>query len=600
MKGFPCITQGAVALFFLFHNGIHATGGAAMPSTIPAVRQWTAGSGACSFGAASRIVVNGADADSLLPEARTFAGDLNGLLGRSVNVTSGTAMAAGDIFLKLGEANDSLGGEGYRLSITTGFEISAKTPAGVFYGTRTLLQLLKQSTAINQGAILDWPSGRWRGMMVDAGRKFYTVPWLQSLIRDLAFVKMNLFHFHLADGISKTNNGGFRLESKRHPEITSSQHYSNAEIASLVELAAKYHVTIVPEVDFPGHANWLYASHKNLLLGSKVLDAQYWALDLSKDSAYILVSDILDEFMPLFPGPFWHLGADEYMFVDEFASFPQLATWAKERYGSKSHANDCYRHFINWANGRIKAGGKTAWAWNDVLLGIAGESVGACTLASDIWIDHWAALDWIGWGGVPPSKERSLGYSMINCSWDIYYILTNDAKTTGDPQWAYDSWALNTFAGGTIPAADTHIKGGKFPVWGDVPNAETEAQVWSSTFMLSRAVAQKCWGSPKVQATYADFKTLATTVARAPSPAVSMIRSSGTPVSRHSMPQAVQVFDLNGALLTTLPAGNLPGGAAVSGLAHRKDRGFLSSHPLVYRLKCNGAQGAGVVIFIKK
>jgi hexosaminidase len=544
--------------------------------------------------------VNGTDADSLTPEAKTFADDLGGLLGRFVSVTTGGALNPGDIILKLGDADDSIGNEGYRLSVSTGFEISAKTPAGVFYGTRTLLQLLKQGATISQGTIIDWPSGRWRGMMVDAGRKFYTVSWLQSLIRDMAYVKMNLFHFHLADGISKTNNGGFRLESKRHPEITSSQHYSTSEIQSLVELAAKYHVTIVPEIDFPGHTNWLYPSHKNLLLGSKVLGGQYWALDLSRDSAYTLVGDIIDEFMPLFPGPFWHLGADEYMFIDEFASFPQLATWAKERYGAKSHANDSYRHFVNWANGRIKAGGKTAWAWNDVLLGIAGESVGACTLAKDIWIDHWAALDWIGWGGVPPSKERSLGYSMINCSWDIYYILTNDAKTTGDPQWVHDSWALNTFAGGTVPAADAHIKGGKFPIWGDVPNAESESQVWSGTFMLSRAVAQKCWGSPKTPATFAGFKTLATSIARAPSPAPSRIRGSGTPDSRHGMPQTMQVFDLNGALLTTLPAGDRLEGAPVSGLALRKGRNFRGSRPLVYRLNCNGAQGAGVVILIKE
>ncbi|MBN1575807.1 MAG: family 20 glycosylhydrolase [Chitinispirillaceae bacterium] len=599
MLSFPCGMTTGVALFILCH-GIHSADAASAPSTLPAVRQWTAGSGTCVFGASSRIVVNSGDAEALSADAETFADDVCGLFGRAVTVTNAATMGPGDVFLKLGVADDTIGDEGYRLSITTGFEISANTPAGVFYGTRTMLQLLKQGTTISRGTIVDRPAGRWRGVMVDAGRKYYTVEWLQALIRDMAYVKMNLFHFHLSDGLSTTNNGGFRLQSIAHPEITSTQHYSRAEIQSLLTLAAKYHVTIVPEIDFPGHVNWLYTAHRNVLLGSRVLDNQYWALDLSKDSAYTLVRDILDEFIPLFPGPFWHLGADEYMFIDEFASFPQLASWARNRYGVSAHANDCYRHFINRANEIIKSHGKTTWAWNDVLLGIAGAKVGACTLATDIWIDHWAALDWIGWGGVSPSAERSLGYNMINCSWDIYYIITANDKTTGDPQWVYDNWALNVFAGGKVTAGDPHIKGGKFPIWGDVPAAETEAQVWRNTFMLSRAVAQECWGSHKTQAGYSGFKTLGNAIGRAPMPVVTVNNNVRTSFPRRGLQETVQLFDLRGALVATVSAEEFSRGGGPDALL-RQIAGTrpMCASPCIYRLRGKGIDETALIVLIR-
>jgi hexosaminidase len=570
---------------------LQPAGAAPAPLTIPAVQQWTIGTGTCAFGPTSCIVINNSDAATLGADAQTFANDLCGLLGRAITIKAAASPADGDIFMKLGATSPSIGDEGYQLTITTSFEISAKTPAGVFYATRTLLQLFRQSTTVNQGSIVDWPEGRWRGQMVDVGRKYYTVAWLQTLIRDMAYVKMNLFHFHLSDGISKTDNGGFRLECSSHPEITSAQHYTNAEIQSLIALAAQYHITILPEIDFPGHTNWLYPTHhKNVLLTTKVLGSQYWALDLSKDSSYALVKDLLDELVPLFPGPFWHLGADEYMFIDEYATFPQLTTWAKAKFGAGAHANDCYRYFVNWANELLKSKGKTMWAWNDVLLGITGQSVGLDTLARDIVMDHWGALNWIGWGGVYPDAERDRGYKMMNCSWDLFYIITSNAKSTGNPQWAYDSWELKTFAGGNLSAGDTNIVGGKVPVWGDMPAAETETQVWSNTFMLSRAVAQKCWGSPKIQATYANFQTLANSLGRAPAPVVSTIKPSRIK-SRllHRDPKTVELFDLRGVRVQTLPGKGFSSETVCGATFQRSAKNArLNSGPYLIRIRGRG------------
>ena len=596
----PIIKTAIYSLLFLLSYSLSICAAPA-PSTIPAVREWTTGTGTCAFGSTSRIVVNTNDAEMLSAEAQTFANDLCGLLGRAVTVTNAASPAAGDIFMKLGATNASIGDEGYLLTITTSFEISAKTAAGVFYATRTLLQMFRQSTTVNQGSIVDWPSGRWRGQMVDVGRKFFSVAWLRTLIRDMAYVKMNMLHLHLSDGISATNNGGFRLQSTVHPEITSAQYYSTTEMQELIALASQYHITVMPEIDFPGHVNWLYSTHhKNLLLNRQVLGTQYWALDLSKDSTYTLVSDILNEFIPMFPGPFWHLGADEYMFIDEYASFPQLTTWATSHYGSGAHANDCYRHFTNWANGIVRSKGKTMWAWNDVLLGITATKVGACTLATDIYMDHWGALDWIGWGGVFPAAEHALGYTMINCSWDVFYVI-GKSLGIGDPTWVYNSWELYTFAGGNLPAGDAHVLGGKFPVWGDVPTAETEAQVWTNTFQLNRAIAQKAWGSPKIQTTAPNFQTMATAIGRTPTPVVCIKNRIAPGVRVFGKIENAQIFDLRGVLLKTMTGESFRAVNTASGNTYRlvnRDQ-KLSIGSYLCRFKGNGFERTERILLVR-
>ena len=248
--------------------------------------------------------------------------------------------------------------------------------------------------------------------------------------------------------------------------------------------------------------------------------------------------------------------------------------------------------------------------WNDVMLGITGTKVGACPLVTDIILDHWGALNWIGWGGTYPDAEHALGYSMLNCSWDIFYILTTGSKTTGNPQLVYEGpapfpaggWELYTFAGANLPAGDAHILGGKFPVWGDNPIAETEAQVWTSTFMLNRAVAQKCWGSPKIQSAYSGFQTMANTIARAPTPVVS-VKNGRAPVIRASGKiESAQIFDLRGVLLKTVTGESFREVNAVSGKTYRlvNSDQKLTTGSYLYRFKGrNGFEWTDVIMLVR-
>ncbi len=206
----------------------------------------------------------------------------------------GTA-GAGDIALTLGE--DTLPAEGYRLTVAASVTVRAGTTAGAFYGTRTLLQLLHRSATVPGGTAVDRPAKAERGLMIDQGRKYFTVDWVKQHIKELAYLKLNYFHFHLSDTY------GFRLESSTHPEIVSAEHYSKQDIADLVALGLKYHVTIVPEIDTPGHMNPILAAHPELALRNSSGTADPAFIDLSKPGAYTLIGDLINEYLPPVPRP---------------------------------------------------------------------------------------------------------------------------------------------------------------------------------------------------------------------------------------------------------------------------------------------------------
>lgn len=471
------------------------------PQTIPALREWTDGTTSYTFTAQSRIVLDRGAQET----AEVFAEDLYQLTGLVVPIVRADtgnrleSVQAGDLVLSLQDTDSLPGNEGYRLDVAEYITISARSEHGIFYGTRTLLQLLKQGNTIRGGTALDWPNHPERGLMIDMGRKYFSVSWLENHIRDLAYLKYNYFHFHLSD------NFGFRLESERHPEIVSPQHYTKAEIRALIDLARKYHITIVPEIDMPGHLDAVLASHPELWLTSTTGQQRPGDIDLSNEASYALMKDLLDEYIPLFPGPYWHIGADEYLLRDDYANYPQLLEYAQKHYGPQAIAKDTYLGFVNWANEIVKAHGKITRAWNDGLYG--GQAV---TLSNDIVYEHWYGH------GLTPQEIVDLGLYIVNGNASyLYYVLGVNWKSK--PDHIYDSFEMHIFHD-KAPIEPLHQKhlGAKLHVWCDHPDAETEQQVADGIETSLRALAQKNWGSGKLAADYDTFAPIIALIGRAP------------------------------------------------------------------------------------
>ncbi|MCX5015748.1 family 20 glycosylhydrolase [Streptomyces sp. NBC_00555] len=489
----------ACAVFALALPGVGAGAGAAPaaaagpPQTVPALRQWTAGTGTYTFTDATRIVVDPAFTAQLADEAATFAQDLQALTGRSVAVATGSP-AAGDIGLSLGGA--ALPAEGYRMTVAGSLTIQAGTDTGAFHGTRSVLQLLHQSASVPAGTAVDWPAKAERGLMVDQGRKFFTVDWLKQHIKELAYLKLNYFHFHLSDTF------GFRLESSTHPEIVSADHYSKQDIADLVELGRKYHVTIVPEIDTPGHMNAVLAAHPELKLKSSSGAVSPDFIDLSLPGSYTLIKDLINEYLPLFPAPYWHIGADEY--VTDYAKYPQLLSYARAHYGANATAKDTYYGFVNWADDLVRAGGKTTRMWND------GIKSGDGTLRPHpgIVVEYWYTY------GLTPQQLADAGHVVANESWTPTYYVLGGAKP--DTKWMYETWTPDRFESGNTLSDPAKNPGSLIHVWCDNPTAETEEQIAAGIMYPLRALAQQTWGSPKLAATYAAFTPLVAAVGHNP------------------------------------------------------------------------------------
>ena len=453
----------------------------------------------------TRIVIDHTYASQLQATGAVFASDLQQFTGYSIPIVENTtAKQAGDIVLSLLPDDVSLGAEGYLLEVAASVKISAPTEDGIFYGTRTMLQLLRQNTVIPAGTARDWPTYPQRSSMIDVGRKYFSLPWIENHIRELAYLKFNYLHLHLSD------NYGFRLESTRHPEIVSPQHYTNSEIRALIDLAQRYHITIVPEIDMPGHMDTILAHHPELQLISAAGERQPGDIDLGNENAYLFMKDLLDEFMPLFPGPYWHIGADEYIMKKEYADYPQLLKYAQFHYGPDATERDTYLGFVNWANALIKSHGKITRVWNDGLYG--GTKI---TVATDMLFEHW--LD----SGLTPTEIVNLDISIMNANSNyLYYVLIADGHTqifVPIPQKIYEDYELHIFDGNKVLAKNhPRIVGAKLHVWCDDPDTKTENQIAADIEPLLQALTQKNWGSPKIVPLYEHYQHIIAEVGQAP------------------------------------------------------------------------------------
>ncbi|MFD3835074.1 glycoside hydrolase family 20 protein [Streptomyces sp. NPDC058642] len=465
------------------------------PRTIPAVQAHTPARGpGWRPQRGARVVVSDA---ALAGEGRLVAGEL-GLTYAGERSDD----RDGDLRLAL---DDGAGGgpESYTMTVRGGrVSISGPADSGVFYGTRTLKQEVHGGGTAPEGVVRDAPAKPVRGFSLDIARKHFTAGWIEDRVRELGDLKFNQLQLHFSD------DQGFRIESDSHPEIVSAQHLTKAEVRKIVELAAQRHITVVPEIDSPGHLGAVLAAHPELQLRNVSGVATRGAIDISKDASAKIVDDLLDEYAGLFPGVPWHLGGDEYQALvvsNPEASYPQLAAAAKEAYGSGGTVADLTTGWLNDRADTVRAHDRTPQAWNDGFF--RGTSVQP---DSDIQVAYWTGKEI---GARQPVEYLSTGRELINYNDEfLYYVLgqpNNFVYPTG--QRIYELWTPRVVRGTlAVPANyDDQILGGYFAVWCDLANSQTQAQVAAGVRMPLRALVQKLWDAEKPALSWTDFKALA-------------------------------------------------------------------------------------------
>ncbi|MER0480207.1 beta-N-acetylhexosaminidase [Streptomyces sp. Edi2] len=352
----------------------------------------------------------------------------------------GSADAAGTLVLALDPA---LPAEGYRLEAAThrGVRITGGGPAGVFWGAQTLRQLLGphafrraplapgRAAVLPQQTIEDAPRFAWRGMLLDVARHFLPKEGVLRYLDLLAAHKLNVLHLHLTD------DQGWRIEIARYPELTATGgwrertkighrasplwderphggYYTQDDIREIVAYAAQRHITVVPEIDIPGHSQAAIAAYPELgntdvidTTSLKVWDT--WGVNPNvlapTDNTLRFYEQVLDEVLALFPSRFVHLGGDECP-KDQW----KASATARARIGELSLAGEdglqswFIRHFDRW----LAARGRRLIGWDEILEG--GLAEGA------------AVSSWRGYaGGIAAAKS---GHDVVMCPEQHVYL----------------------------------------------------------------------------------------------------------------------------------------------------------------------------------
>ena len=297
-------------------------------------------SGSEPFGIDSTLAIVASGGSEIARTGEMLAALLRAPTGFAIPVVSDSAPLRA-IALRL---NPSASGEEYELVVTRDSVRISGTPSGVFRGVQTLRQLLPPAIeshlrldrpfTIPAVTITDRPRFAWRGSMLDVSRHFFTVDEVKQFIDLLALYKMNVLHLHLAD------DQGWRIEIKSRPKLAEmgsvtevgggpGGYYTQGEYAELVRYAGERYISVVPEIDMPGHTNAALIAYPELSC-SRMPPAPYTGTQVGwstfcpdKEETYALIDDIMRELAALTPGRYLHMGGDEVEVLthEQYVSF---------------------------------------------------------------------------------------------------------------------------------------------------------------------------------------------------------------------------------------------------------------------------------------
>ena len=367
---------------------LRAAPAVAAPALIPQPAQVTMADGDFRVDAQTSIVV--VDQAAATRRTATYLANLLAhTRGLHLHVESGKVSAPA-IVLQRDPQAPVLQAGGYTLDVTPqGIRIRARDDAGLFHGAITLWQLLTpdaRSGAVDVPAmhIRDWPRFAWRGLMLDSARHFQSVAEIETLLDQMAQHKLNTFHWHLTD------DQGWRIQIKRYPELTrigawrtppDAGHdgepsryggfYTQDQIRQIVAYAAARHITVVPEIDMPGHAQAAVASYPQIgVTGKRPAVSVDWGVNPYlynvNDDTFTFIDHVLDEVMALFPSKYIHLGGDEAI-KDQWQASP--AVQAKMHALGLKDENALQGWFIARIGGYLEKHGRRLIGWDEILDG---------------------------------------------------------------------------------------------------------------------------------------------------------------------------------------------------------------------------------------
>ena len=445
---------------------------------------------------------------------------LSAELGWRPELVSGLSRPAG-LTLRLLPPDSTLSSEGYRLSSqSSGVVIEAPTEAGLFHGLQTFRQLLHTGApgTVPRVEIRDAPRFPYRGMHLDVARHFFPVEFVERYIDLLARYKFNTFHWHLTD------DQGWRIQINRYPKLTavgscrretvvgknfdpyigdSTRYcgfYTQAEIRQVVAYAAARHITIIPEIEMPGHSQAAIAAYPKLACTPGPFEVStVWGVDedilCPSEATFAFLEGVLTEVMALFPGPYIHIGGDEAPKARWKSSDLAQSIIQRERLADE-HALQSW--FVQRIERFLNAHGRRLVGWDEILEG---------GLAPNATVMSWRGVS----GGIAAAQQ---GHDVVMTPTGYAYFDYAQGDPALEPYSAGGNLPLErVYSFEPVPAVltpeqATHILGAQGNVWTEY--LATPYRVEFMVFPRMLAMAEVNWSPASVR----DWESF---VARLPS-----------------------------------------------------------------------------------
>jgi hexosaminidase len=425
------------------------------------------------------------------------------------------------IELKKGDANP----EGYTLSVKPdNIVLSSATPAGIFFGLQSLLQLLppdiESARAITRtwtipcAEIGDYPRFAWRGLMLDVSRHFFTKDEVKRYIDEMSKYKYNTFHWHLSD------DNGWRIEIKSLPELTKvgawrvqrtgrwgtfevpkpgeptpeGGFYTQDDIREVIAYAQQRYITILPEIDVPAHSLAMIAAYPNLSCtqqqysvnpGSPFYKIDDNALCIGNDSVFLVLDKIFTEMAALFPCKYIHIGGDE-AYKGFWEKDPKCIARMKKEH--LANVDELQSYFVKRVEKILQSKGKKLIGWDEILEG---------GLAPEATVMSWRGMK----GGIQAAKQN---HHVVMTPWQYCYLDLYQGDPSAEPP-TYGMCRLSdSYNYEPVPDSidEKYILGGQGNLWTE--SVANYRHIQYMTWPRALALSEVYW-SPKSKRNWDDF-----------------------------------------------------------------------------------------------
>ncbi|WP_353776860.1 family 20 glycosylhydrolase [Winogradskyella sp. 3972H.M.0a.05] len=470
----------------------------------------------------NEFVLNNKTSISYGNEFATSAKFLEAFIEEGSNIQFVEGRGRNEIRFETDEALDNI--EGYTLEISDKtILIKAKTDQGAFYAVQSLRQLLppefengsydKEQVAIQCLSVKDAPQFQYRGMHLDVGRHMYSVEFVKKYIDALAMLKMNTFHWHL------TEDQGWRIEIKKYPKLQEiaayrdetlvghyndqphqfdgkryGGYYTQEEIKDIVDYAQKRFVTIIPEIEMPGHSQAAIAAYPELgCSGEQVKVATKWGVFeevyCPSEKTFKFLEDVIDEVVELFPGKYIHIGGDETP-KTRWKNCDSCQEMIKEKGLKDEHGLQSY--FIERMEKYINTKGKQIIGWDEILEGGLAPNA--------------TVMSWRGTGGAIAAAKQHHNVVMTptsHCYFDYYQSENEDEPLAiGGFLPLEKVYSFNPIPDELTEEESQYVLGAQGNIWTEYMPTEDKVEYMAFPRML--AMSEVVWSKPE-QRNYEDF-----------------------------------------------------------------------------------------------